>query len=42
MFMPKGPCAGLPKNRKGNMRGYGSDIAWFKDPAGNVPSVTKG
>ena len=42
MFTPKGPTAGLSTDRKGIMRGYGSDIAWFKDPAGNVPSVTKG
>lgn len=27
---------------KGIMRGHGPDIAWFKDPAGNVLSVLKG
>ncbi|WP_010204755.1 VOC family protein [Salinibacterium sp. PAMC 21357] len=26
---------------KGIMRGHGSEIAWFKDPAGNVLSVIK-
>ncbi|MBE0011496.1 MULTISPECIES: VOC family protein [unclassified Arthrobacter] len=30
---------GLPTDSKGIMRGNGPDIAWFKDPAGNVLSV---
>ncbi|WGW11237.1 VOC family protein [Saxibacter everestensis] len=29
----------LPTDEKGIMRGYGPEIAWFKDPAGNVLSV---
>ena len=29
----------LPTDEKGIMRGQGPDIAWFKDPAGNVLSV---
>ncbi|MCG2621718.1 VOC family protein [Arthrobacter sp. I2-34] len=29
----------LPTDDKGIMRGHGPDIAWFKDPAGNVLSV---
>jgi predicted enzyme related to lactoylglutathione lyase len=29
----------LPTDGKGIMRGHGPDIAWFKDPAGNVLSV---
>lgn len=29
----------LPTDEKGVARGMGSDIAWFKDPAGNVISV---
>lgn len=32
----------LPSDGKGIMRGHGPDIAWFKDPAGNVLSVLKG
>jgi catechol 2,3-dioxygenase-like lactoylglutathione lyase family enzyme len=30
---------GFPQDEKGIMRGQGPDIAWFKDPAGNVLSV---
>ena len=30
---------GLPTDSKGIMRGDGPEIAWFKDPAGNVLSV---
>jgi hypothetical protein len=30
---------GFPQDDKGIMRGNGPDIAWFKDPAGNVLSV---
>jgi catechol 2,3-dioxygenase-like lactoylglutathione lyase family enzyme len=30
---------GFPQDEKGIMRGEGPDIAWFKDPAGNVLSV---
>lgn len=29
----------LPTDEKGIARGMGPDIAWFKDPAGNVISV---
>jgi catechol 2,3-dioxygenase-like lactoylglutathione lyase family enzyme len=29
----------MPQDEKGVMRGQGPDIAWFKDPAGNVLSV---
>ena len=32
---------GLPTDDKGIMHGNGPDIAWFKDPAGNVLSVLK-
>jgi catechol 2,3-dioxygenase-like lactoylglutathione lyase family enzyme len=32
---------GFPQDEKGVMRGQGPDIAWFKDPAGNVLSVIK-
>jgi catechol 2,3-dioxygenase-like lactoylglutathione lyase family enzyme len=32
---------GMPQDEKGIMRGNGPDIAWFKDPAGNVLSVLK-
>jgi catechol 2,3-dioxygenase-like lactoylglutathione lyase family enzyme len=32
---------GLDQDPKGIMRGYGPDIAWFKDPAGNILSVVK-
>ena len=32
---------GFPQDEKGIMRGHGPDIAWFKDPAGNVLSVIK-
>jgi hypothetical protein len=38
--------AGIPSDEKGIARGLsqnrGPDIAWFKDPAGNVLSVLKG
>jgi catechol 2,3-dioxygenase-like lactoylglutathione lyase family enzyme len=30
---------GFGQDEKGIMRGQGPDIAWFKDPAGNVLSV---
>ena len=30
---------GLPADAKGIMRGNGPNIAWFKDPAGNILSV---
>jgi catechol 2,3-dioxygenase-like lactoylglutathione lyase family enzyme len=33
---------GFDQDEKGIMRGQGPDIAWFKDPAGNVLSVLKG
>jgi catechol 2,3-dioxygenase-like lactoylglutathione lyase family enzyme len=32
---------GFPQDEKGIMRGQGPDIAWFKDPSGNVLSVIK-
>ena len=32
---------GFPQDEKGIMRGHGPDIAWFKDPAGNIFSVLK-
>ena len=32
---------GFPQDEKGIMRGHGPDIAWFKDPSGNVLSVIK-
>ncbi|HWI73416.1 MAG TPA: VOC family protein, partial [Baekduia sp.] len=32
---------GMPQDEDGVMRGNGPDIAWFKDPAGNVLSVLK-
>ena len=32
---------GAPQDDKGIMRGNGPDIAWFRDPAGNVLSVIK-
>jgi catechol 2,3-dioxygenase-like lactoylglutathione lyase family enzyme len=31
----------LKTDEKGIMRGNGPDIAWFKDPAGNILSVLK-
>jgi catechol 2,3-dioxygenase-like lactoylglutathione lyase family enzyme len=31
----------MPQDEKGIMRGQGPDIAWFRDPAGNVLSVLK-
>ncbi|GAA3533032.1 VOC family protein [Aeromicrobium panaciterrae] len=30
---------GMPQDEEGVMKGHGPDIAWFKDPAGNVFSV---
>jgi catechol 2,3-dioxygenase-like lactoylglutathione lyase family enzyme len=33
--------ADLRTDEKGIMRGNGPDIAWFKDPAGNIVSVLK-
>lgn len=33
--------AEMPGDEKGIMRGNGPDIAWFRDPAGNVLSVLK-
>ena len=35
---------GMPQDEKGVMRateGWGPDIAWFTDPAGNILSVTR-
>jgi predicted enzyme related to lactoylglutathione lyase len=32
---------GFPQDDKGIARGQGPDIAWFKDPAGNILSVLK-
>lgn len=32
---------GFPQDEKGVMRGNGPDIAWFKDPSGNVLSVMR-
>jgi predicted enzyme related to lactoylglutathione lyase len=32
----------IKTNEKGIMRGNGPEIAWFKDPAGNILSVVKG
>jgi predicted enzyme related to lactoylglutathione lyase len=32
---------GMPQDEKGIMRGNGPDIAWFRDPAGNVLSVLR-
>jgi catechol 2,3-dioxygenase-like lactoylglutathione lyase family enzyme len=32
---------GAPQDEKGIMRGNGPDIAWFRDPAGNVLSVIR-
>jgi hypothetical protein len=34
--------ADFPTDAKGIARGQGPDIAWFRDPAGNVLSVLKG
>ena len=31
----------FPQDSKGIMRGSGPDIAWFKDPAGNILAVLK-
>lgn len=31
----------IKTDAKGIMRGHGPDIAWFKDPAGNILSVIK-
>jgi catechol 2,3-dioxygenase-like lactoylglutathione lyase family enzyme len=33
---------GMEQDEKGVMRGQGPDIAWFKDPAGNILSVLSG
>ena len=33
---------GFDQDEKGIARGEGPDIAWFRDPAGNVLSVLKG
>ena len=33
---------GFDQDEKGIMRGQGPDIAWFKDPAGNVLAVLHG
>jgi catechol 2,3-dioxygenase-like lactoylglutathione lyase family enzyme len=33
---------GFDQDEKGIMRGQGPDIAWFKDPAGNILSVLQG
>ena len=32
---------GAPQDEKGIMRGQGPDIAWFRDPAGNILSVLR-
>jgi predicted enzyme related to lactoylglutathione lyase len=32
---------GLAQDAKGISRGYGPDIAWFRDPAGNILAVLK-
>jgi catechol 2,3-dioxygenase-like lactoylglutathione lyase family enzyme len=32
---------GMDQDSKGIMRGNGPDIAWFKDPAGNILAVIK-
>ena len=32
---------GFDQDERGNARGNGPDIAWFKDPAGNILSVLK-
>jgi catechol 2,3-dioxygenase-like lactoylglutathione lyase family enzyme len=32
---------GMDQDEKGIMRGQGPDIAWFRDPAGNILSVLK-
>jgi catechol 2,3-dioxygenase-like lactoylglutathione lyase family enzyme len=34
--------ADFPTDSKGIARGMGPDIAWFRDPAGNVLAVLKG
>ncbi len=34
--------ADFPTDAKGIARGMGPDIAWFRDPSGNVLSVLKG
>ena len=33
---------GFDQDERGIMRGNGPDIAWFKDPAGNILSVLEG
>lgn len=30
---------GFPQDEKGIMRGHGPDIAWFRDPSGNILAV---
>ncbi|GAA2752636.1 VOC family protein [Amnibacterium kyonggiense] len=30
---------GMPQDEDGAMRGHGPDIAWFRDPSGNIFSV---
>ncbi|MBH0130614.1 VOC family protein [Salinibacterium sp. NK8237] len=35
------PMGALGTDAKGIMRGHGSEIAWFTDPAGNVLSIIK-
>jgi catechol 2,3-dioxygenase-like lactoylglutathione lyase family enzyme len=32
---------GVAQDSKGISRGYGPDIAWFRDPAGNILAVLK-
>ena len=32
---------GIEQDERGISRGMGPDIAWFKDPAGNILSVHK-
>jgi predicted enzyme related to lactoylglutathione lyase len=32
---------GIPADAKGIVRGNGPDIAWFKDPAGNILAVVE-
>jgi catechol 2,3-dioxygenase-like lactoylglutathione lyase family enzyme len=37
--VPMAVFPGMPADDRGIMRGNGPDIAWFRDPAGNVLSV---
>jgi catechol 2,3-dioxygenase-like lactoylglutathione lyase family enzyme len=39
IYDDSGQEGALGTDAKGIMRGHGPDIAWFKDPAGNVLSV---